>query len=53
MMRKGIWSFRQVKCKTLCGKAEAISRINISPTPLINHYIKAPTQDGENLSLPT
>lgn len=52
MTRKGIWSFSWVKCKTLHGKAEAISRINIPPSTLISHYIRALTLDGENLSLP-
>lgn len=52
MMRKGIWPFQRVKCKAFCGKAEAISRINISPSTLINHYIKEQLQDEENLILP-
>lgn len=53
MMRKGIWPFQRVKCKAFCGKAEAISRINISSSTLINHYIKEQLQDEENLILPT
>ena len=37
MTRAGVQSFSRGQCTTLCGKTEAISRINISPSTLINH----------------